>query len=178
MTKVRRTFIGSARHLVSLSGRFSPGWAGDFAYGLAGRGFNIESAFASRNPRGFWAAEFEMTERRPGMDAASVDFYRLATDPPRAQAAEALPALRLHCYTLLRPTGDNRLHLEIEAPDQMGFLAQLLFELAASALFPVEMRMETSRRLVRGALHLRSLAGPAPSDEEIAAVRQSLDART
>jgi hypothetical protein len=141
---------------------------------MAHHGFNIESAFASRNARGFWAAEFELTERRPGLDAEAVDFYRLATEPPPAPGAEALPGIRLHRFTLQRPNGDNRLHLEIEAPDQMGFLARLLSRLAQGALFPVEMRMETARSLVRGALHLRSLAGPAPAEEEIEAVRRQL----
>jgi len=172
MVKVRRTSLSSDRHLVNVYGRLTSGWAGRFSGGLAECGLNIETAFASRNARGFWTAGFEVRGTPSGRDPAQVDFVDLLT---AREQPSALKPIRLHRYSINRLVGDTRIILEVEAPDQIGFLAQLLSRLTFFSLFPVEMRIETTRGLVRDVLHLSSVAGSAPPDLSIDALRGELD---
>jgi hypothetical protein len=130
------------------------------------------SGFACRNPRGFWAAEFDLVGTPQSLPLSPMDVERLATT---TATRSALPPLRLHRYGLTRPPGSALLLLDVEAPDQIGFLAQLLSHLAFLSLFPVEMRVETARGVARDRLHLRSIAGNEPADQALAAVRVELD---
>src|SRR5262249_6456467 len=146
---------------VNLSGRFAPGWAGGFTRGLAEAGVNIESGFASRNARGFWTAEFELRRTRSSLDPARIDYAGLLEAP---QVRGVLTPIRLHRYSATRGNGETRVRLSVEAPDQIGFLAQLLSRFAFFSLFPVEMRIETQQGHVRDTVHLASVAGGTPSD--------------
>jgi hypothetical protein len=172
MIKVRRTSLSSDRHLVNIHGRLSSGWAGRFTGGLAECGLNIERGEASRDARGFWTAGFEVRTSASSLDPAGIDFTGLVNAP---EPPTALKAIQLHRYSLTRPPGETRLILEVEAPDQIGFLAQLLSRLAFFSLFPVEMRIETSSAVVRDTVHLSSVAGSAPSEDAVAALRRDLD---
>jgi hypothetical protein len=155
-----------------VSGRLSAGWAGRFAGRLAEYGFNIEKALASRNTRGFWTAGFEVTRIIGAPDGDDVDFTELlaAPGPPR----HPIP-IRLYGYTLSPPADARRLVLEVEAPDQIGFLSQLLNRLAFFSLFPVEMRIETTGGIVRDTVYVSSVGGGLPSADVVEALRRELD---
>jgi hypothetical protein len=105
-------------------------------------------------------------------ELVSVDLDLLVT---KEIGEGTLPPIRISRYLLTRPMGDAPLVLTVEAPDQIGFLAQLLGELSFFSLFPVEMRIETVHGVVRDRVHLRSVAGTAPSEEALDAVKRGLD---
>lgn len=172
MIKVRPSALSPDRHLVSLAGRFPSGWAGGFTRGLAEAGINIESGFGSRNARGFWTAEFELRRTRSSLDPARIDYGGLLRAP---QIRSLLMPIRLYRYSAVRRNGEQRVYLDVEAPDQVGFLAQLLSQLAFFSLFPVEMRIETKQGHVHDTVHLASVAGGAPSEPAILALRRDLD---
>jgi hypothetical protein len=173
MLKVRRVALSSDRYLLNVAGRLASGWAGRFAGRLAERGINIEKATASRDARGFWTAGFEVTRTADGMDPEEVDFSDLLTAEPLA--ADVEPP-RVYGYSLRRLLGEARLVLELEAPDQIGFLSRLLRRLSFFPLFPVEMKIETAGGIVRDTVHLTSVGGSAPSANAVAALCRDLDA--
>jgi hypothetical protein len=172
MGETSPTNLKPTAHHISVSGRFPPGWAGDFAQSLAAHGFSIVSGLACRNLRGFWAAEFDVLASTGCPALSPPEIERLATTPV---TRPALPPIHLHRYSLVRPIGSPMLTLDVEAPDQRAFLAQLLSRLAFLSLFPVEMRIETTRGFAHDRLHLRGIAGHEPLDQTLAAVRTELD---
>jgi hypothetical protein len=173
MITARHTALASDRHRVQLSGRFSPGWAGGFARGLAESGLNIESGSASRDERGFWTAEVEITRTEASLDPEHVDFAALVVAPP---LPGILSPIRLRRYTLVRPKGELRLKLELEAVDQIGFLAQMLSQLAFVSMFPVEMKIRTERGFVYDVFYLTGVGGILPPDPAVVGLRRELDA--
>jgi hypothetical protein len=172
MIKVRPAALSKDRHFVNLSGRLPSGWVGGFTRGLAEAGISIESGFGSRNARGFWTAEFELRRTRSSLDPARIDYAGLLKAPP---ARGVLTPIRLYRYSAVRGNGEKRVCLDVEAPDQVGFLAQLLSQLSFFSLFPVELRVETRQGHVHDTVHLASVAGGAPSDHALVALRRDLN---
>jgi hypothetical protein len=172
MIQARHTALSSDRHLVHLSGRFTPGWAGGFARGLTESGLNIESAFAVRDERGLWNAEFELRRTATSLDPAHVDFASLVSAPAMQGILEPIRLLR---YTVVRPKGELRLRLELEASDQIGFLAQMLSQLVFLSLFPVEMTIRTEHGVVHDVFYLTGVGGILPPDHAVAGLRRELD---
>jgi hypothetical protein len=127
------------------------------------------SGFACRNPRGFWAAEFDLLASPQSPVLAPEEIERLAST---TAARPALAPIGLHRYALVRPTGSALLLLDVEAPDQVGFLAQLLAHLAFLSLFPGEVWIATSGGAARVRLHLRAVAGTEAVEQARVAVRR------
>lgn len=160
------------RRIISLSGRLASGWSGHFAHALAARAINIESGFASRNARGHWTAEFDVSLGHGAAEPARLDVRSLIAAPAMRSN---WPDLRLTACSLTRPVGEPQVIAVVEGRDQPGFLAQLLSQFACFSLFPVEMRIDTMRGHVRDRFHLRSVAGSAPPEETLAIIRRSMD---
>jgi len=172
MITARHSALGSDRHRVQLTGRLSPGWAGGFARGLTESGFNVESGFASRDERGLWTADFEISRTETSLDPEHVDFAGLVMAPA---LQGVLAPIRLSRYTVDRPKGELRLRLDLEAADQIGFLAQMMSQLAFLSLFPVEMKIRTERGVVHDVFYLTGVGGILPPEPAVAGLRRELD---
>ncbi len=164
--------LSQGMHIIGLEGRLGLGWAGTFARGLSDRDFNIENAHAGCDARGHWAATFEVTAGPRATEPSSIDLATLASEPARYRG----PArFALASYALTRSADGDEALLVVDAPDQSGFLAQLLDLLALFSLFPSEMEIRTVAGRVHDRLTLRSTGGATPSERALAAVRAALD---
>jgi UTP:GlnB (protein PII) uridylyltransferase len=90
------------------------------------------------------------------------------------EADDAVPSttLRIDSYRLIdsRDYGGS-LMLALEAPDTLGLLGALLASLAALALFPIEVHIETRAGRAYDSLWIGAAAGTTPS----AQARDALD---
>lgn len=163
--------LGSA--LVRLSGRMRPGWCGNLSSGLAGRGVDILRGHAASEGAGSWSAEFEL--RCPAdVNLSPSSLCRLLEADATAGFASPIELARYRLET--SPARGGCLFLEVEAPDRVGVLAALLRRLAYHALFPVELRLDSSGSRARDQLWLRAGGDRTPSRRIEVALAASLEA--
>jgi hypothetical protein len=118
------------------------GWAGRLALGLSLEQITILRGCACRGRAGSWNAYFDLHALSGASALLSVDYRALALDgKPNA----APVAIELESYSLV-PTIGGWLQLGVRGRDCVGFLGNLLDRLAALALFPEEMSIETDAR--------------------------------
>jgi hypothetical protein len=162
-----------ARRILRISGRLRPGWCGNLADGLAGRGIGIVRGHAVMVSAGTWHAEFELdcmrgTEPTPEQLGCLLD--------TEARAGFTTPIELLGFRLEDSETRGGCLRLEVEGRDRVGFLAALLRRLAYFSLFPVELDLETSGERVQDRLWLRGGGASVPRPATRAALAASLQA--
>jgi hypothetical protein len=155
-----------------LAGRLPRRWADPLCRGLARERLSIRRGFARLAPDG-WHAELELARAAGSTDPLLVDYLALAL---RAPGDVALPSLALDRYRLAR-RGDGGLDLEVEGPDQLGFLGGLLERLAFLALVPEAMWLETGPAGLRDRFLLRRAAGGSPTEATLRILRDVLAGR-
>jgi len=159
--------------LLHVSGHLRPGWCGNLATGLAGRGVDIVRGRATTLGDGVWNAEFELRCPRGGELPQEAVGRLLESESSRGIATP----VELDRYRLERSgSRGGCLLLEVDAEDRCGFLAALLRRLAYFSLFPVELRLDTVDGAVRDRLWLRGGGDTVPKARTHTALTASLDA--
>ncbi len=159
---------GSGPRQLHLEGQLALGWMGRLAAGLAARRVSVVSARARQSAPRQWEAVFEIEPLDPGLDLDGLDYLGLVALAP-ARPPAAVPRLRAYRLTL---EGDA-LRVELQAPDQLGFLDGILRAFARCGLFPCEMSVETRGGEALDAFALRGIGGGTPPR----AIRDALEAR-
>lgn len=153
--------LSSGRFALSFGGRFPPAWCGALSLSLSQAGLGIVQGFAKRMREKTWVAEFEIEATRGGMVVKSLDFVAMAISSARAPG---LRRLALSAFTVGDPTQhEGAIYLEVRGQDQVGFLAELLGQLAFLTFFPEEMIVQTTGDQVFDRFLLKGLGGQAPS---------------
>jgi hypothetical protein len=149
--------VDSAR--VALWGELPVGWAGRLAAGLADAGVDIRRGGAKCGDARRWLAEFEVIPHG-SLDLTTLDYLGLCRDEPVVRSKEGL---KLYHFDLTRTGDGSALELTLRAPDQLGFLANLLGHLAFFSLFPESMNVATINGVALDVFSLRGLGGAPPS---------------
>jgi len=151
---------------VKLSGELPPGWCGNLAVALSHRKISIVRGFARRVVDHRWIAELHVLPSEPRAGLSEAEYLSLAWSPP---APEPPAEIALDSYYV-----DSS--LEVHGYDRVGFLASLLGRLAALALRPEQISLETWDGRALDAFHLKDAAGGPPKPETARALSQALDA--
>lgn len=162
-----------ARQALRITGPLRPGWCGNLADGLAGRGVSIVRGNAVMVSAGSWRAEFEL-RCPPRRVPTREQLQRLLHAEARAGFTTPFELLDFR----LEPseTRDGCLVLEVEGRDRVGFLAALLRRLAYFSLFPVELELDTAGQRVHDRLWLRGGGSCRPQPRTQQALAASLTA--
>ncbi len=144
---------------VALWGELPVGWAGRLAAGLADAGVDIRRGGAKCNDARHWLAEFTLSLHGV-LDLSSLDYLGLCRDESVARSSEDL---KLYHFDLARTHDGAALELTLRAPDQLGFLGNLLSHLAFFSLFPESMSVATVNGVALDVFSLRALGGAPPS---------------
>jgi hypothetical protein len=155
---------------IALWGELPVGWAGRLAAGLADAGVDIRRGGAKSNDARQWLAEFEVTPHGT-LDLSTLDYLGLCRDDAVARSKEEL---KLYHFDLARTEDGAALELTLRAPDQLGFLGNLLSHLAFFSLFPESMNVVTMNGVALDMFSLRALGGAAPSQNIEQVVLSSL----
>jgi UTP:GlnB (protein PII) uridylyltransferase len=108
----------------------------------------------------FWVAEFEIEPTRGDVQVESVDFLAMAASSARAPGLRRLALSEFAVGDPARHGG--AMYLEVRGRDQVGFLAELLGQLAFLTFFPEEMIVQTSGDQVFDRFLLKGVAGQVP----------------
>jgi len=159
---------------VKLSGELPPGWCGNLAVALSHRKISIVRGFARRVVDHRWIAELHVLPSEPRAGLSEAEYLSLAWSPP---APEPPAEIALDSYYVdSSPESGQYLFLEVHGYDRVGFLASLLGRLAALALRPEQISLETWDGRALDAFHLKDAAGGPPKPETARALSQALDA--
>ena len=157
---------------LALAGSLPRRWADHLCRGLARERLSIQRGFARLGSAG-WRAELMLARETGAPDPLLVDYLALALRAPRDLGP---PALALDAYRLVRRP-DGGLDLEVEGPDQLGFLGGLLERLAFLALVPQAMWVETGPAGLRDRFLLRRVGGGPPTEATVRILREVLAGR-
>ena len=153
--------LSSGRFALSFWGRFPPGWCGALSLSLSQAGLGVVQGFAKKVREKAWVAEFEIEQTRGDLRVESLDFVAMAISSARAPG---LRRLALSAFTAGDPAQhEGAIYLEVRGQDQVGFLAELLGQLAFLSFFPEEMIVQTTGDQVFDRFLLKGLGGQAPS---------------
>jgi hypothetical protein len=155
---------------VALWGELPIGWAGRLAAGLADSGVDIRRGGAKCSDGRQWLAEFEVSPHG-SLDLSTLDYLGLCRDDSVARSKEEL---KLYHFDLARTEDGSALELTLRAPDQLGFLGNLLGHLAFFSLFPESMSVTTVNGVALDMFSLRALGGAAPTQNIEQVVLSSL----
>ncbi len=162
----------SGTYNLVIKGRFQPNWTGNLSSGLSKYRINIIRGNA-RKTKTFWSAEFEIMPARFATDPKSIDYIALALN-----GADTEPSQRISLdeFTLGKPdSNEGALCLEIKAADQLGFLGNLLSQLAFYSLFPEEMIIETENGRISDRFWIKGVGSATPSETSINTLKQKLE---
>ena len=159
---------------VKLSGELPPGWCGNLAAALAHRKISIVRGFARRIVDHRWIAELHVLASEPRGGLSEAEYLSLAWSAPAPEppAEIALDSYYVDCS----PESGQYLFLEVHGYDRVGFLASILGRLAALALRPEQISLETWDGRALDAFHLKDAAGGPPKAETARALSQVLEA--
>jgi hypothetical protein len=155
---------------IALWGELPVGWAGRLAAGLADAGVDIRRGGAKSSDARQWLAEFEVTQHG-SLDLAALDYVGLCRDEAVPRSKEEL---KLYHFDLARTEDGSALELTLRAPDQLGFLGNLLGHLAFFSLFQESMNVATVNGVALDVFSLRALGGAVPSQNIEQVVLSSL----
>jgi len=162
----------SGNFIVKIWGRFSPEWIGCLSSGLSRHKISIIKGKAKKS-LAYWETEFEIERTRLADDPRKLDFLALAKEENNATRENSLS---LNRYTLEPPEKHGgALYLEIKAADQLGFLGQILNNLAFLSLFPEEISIDTVQGNIFDKFWIRGLGGNPPSAAAQAALKKKLE---
>jgi len=153
-------------------GRFSPEWIGQLFSGLSRHKISIVRGTAKKS-LAYWETVFELEKTRFASDPRSLDFLALAKEEITSSPATCITISR---FTLEPPEKHKgALYLEIQAKDQLGFLGQILNNLAFLTLFPEEISIDTVQGNIFDKFWIRGLGGNPPSATAQAALKKKLE---
>ncbi|RQW81701.1 MAG: hypothetical protein EHM79_19450 [Geobacter sp.] len=162
----------SGNFIVRIWGRFSPEWIGCLSSGLSRHKISIVKGTAKK-ALSYWEAEFEIEKTRLADDPRKLDFLALAKDESNTTQENSISITK---YTLEPPEKHGgALYLELKAADQLGFLGQVLNNLAFLTLFPEEISIDTVQGNIFDKFWIRGLGGNPPSATAQAALRRKLE---
>jgi hypothetical protein len=152
-------------------GRFSPEWIGQLSSGLSRHKISIVRGTAKKS-LAYWETVFELEKTSFASDPRKLDFLALAKEEHRA----TVNSITISNFTLGPPEKHNgALYLEVKAADQLGFLGQLLNNLAFLTLFPEEISIDTVQGNIFDKFWIRGLGGNPPSATAQAALKRKLE---
>ena len=105
-----------------------------------------------------WDARLVLDFRGAEVEPASLDYAALAESKPDLPATVSP---RLTRYALTR-RNDGSLEVQVEGPDQIGFLGRFLGRLSLVMLFPIEIEINTVLGQIHDRVVLRSIGGIVP----------------
>lgn len=147
-------------HELHLKGRIShPHWLVFLLSGLAASTVSVVSGRATQSGLD-WEARLMLDFRSAEAEPASLNYAALAENKPNTPAT-ASP--RLTRYVLSR-RADGSLEVQVEGPDQIGFLGRFLGRLSLIMLFPIEIEINTVLGQIHDRVVLRSIGGIAPDE--------------
>ena len=153
-------------HSVDLSGTYThPHWLAFLCGGLSAAGISVVSGRAVRLAGMDWEGRLQVTAPVSARDAAA-----LASTRPLTRDAGRL---RLSSYTLARRP-DGQLVMQVEAPDELGFLGRLLSRVSLLALVPTELEIATVSGRIRDTVVLGGIGHVQPSEDVRAALHDLL----
>jgi hypothetical protein len=173
--------LSATQYRVRLGGLFRPAWMATLGSGLAERRVSIDQVHARRAHDGSWIAELSLLALDGASDPRGISYIGLASE--RAQIFTGGYTLQLDGYALVDSNDyGGTLMLEFEAPDSLGLLGAMLSSLAALALFPIEMHIETHGARAQDCLWLWGTGSSRPTAETRRALerllQQALGTRT
>ncbi len=162
----------SGNFTVNIWGRFPPEWIGSLSSGLSRHKISIVRGKA-RKSLAYWETEFEVEKTRFATDPGKLDFLALAQEENRTTPDDSFSISQ---FTLEPPEKHNgALYLEVKAADQLGFLGQILNNLAFLTLFPEEINIDTVHGNIFDKFWIRGLGGNPPSTTAQAALKKKLE---
>lgn len=162
----------SGNFVVKIWGKFSPEWIGCLSSGLSRHKISIVKGKAKKS-LAYWETEFEIVRTHLATDPRKLDFLALAKEETNTRQENSVSLTR---YTLEPPEKHGgALYLEIQAADQLGFLGQILNNLAFLTLFPEEISIDTVQGNIFDKFWIRGLGGNPPSATAQAALKKKLE---
>lgn len=154
---------------VRLRGAFShPHWLAYLLRGLAECQVSLVSGRAVQNEAMDWDARIELDFRGSLLAPDTLDYTSLAQQ--RLTMANML-APQVSSFRITRRS-DQQLEVQLEAPDQAGFLGRLLTRVSSLGLFPSELEIATVSGRIKDRITFRSIMAKAPTET----VHKSLEA--
>lgn len=164
---------GAGTYELKLWGKFHPGCIGSLSSGLSRNKLNIIRGQAIKS-LSHWNTVLEITKSGFATDPGRLDMLALAKEEDSDATAD--DSLSISRYTLEPPEKHNgALYLEVQAPDQLGFLGQMLNRLAFLLLFPEKIIIDTVNNRIFDKFWIRGLGGNPPSATAQAALRKKLE---
>jgi hypothetical protein len=154
---------------LELGGPLLPGWAGKLASACARRAISLDRGHAVGDRNGLWSARFEIVS---ALDLRALPLASFLLED--ADDSARLPPALASCDVHAAVEHGGSLHVEVTAPDCVGFLAGLMRRFAYFSLFPVELRLDTRSGRVDDQFWLRAGAYRRPSPATGPALRSSL----
>lgn len=154
---------------VGLRGEFShPHWLAYLLRGLSEGQVSLVSGRAVQSDTLEWDARIVLDFRPSQLLPEKLDYVTLAHQ--RMEMA-TLAAPQVGSFRIVRRS-DLQLEVQLEAPDQVGFLGRLLTRVSSLGLFPSEMEIATVAGRVKDRIVFRGIMNKAPTDT----VQKSLEA--
>ncbi|MCW2542516.1 MAG: hypothetical protein JWM40_68 [Frankiales bacterium] len=144
-------------HSVDLGGTYThPHWLAFLCGGLSAAGVSVVSGRAVRLEGMDWEGHLLVTGPVSARDAAALASTRPVTrDPGR---------LQLTSYTVER-RADGQLSMQVEAPDELGFLGRLLSRVSLLTLVPTALEIATVTGHIRDTVVLGGIGHSQPSED-------------
>ncbi len=162
---------GGQAYSLRLWGQLVPGWARGLALGLYHAGIRVERGFARRVEGEAWLVDFEVVALDDAVDPVLLDYLSLA----RSGTPAAIPRTLLSDFSISHtPKHEGALHLEVRAPDRLGFLGGLLARIEATGLLPEEMSVDTRGTPVLDRFFLKAAGRTVPGDDHRRALEAEL----
>lgn len=138
---------------------FHPHWVAHLFAGLAAQRVSIVSGRAAEEDELEWSASFTLDFAGSAADPEAVDYVGLAGKTLPADLAKVV----LTGFRVTR-RDDQQLELELEGPDQIGFLGRILMRLSLLALFPSSMVINTVGGQIKDRIILHGIGGKGPAE--------------
>ncbi len=159
--------LASGQYELKIKGRLThPHWMAFLFSGLSAAGVSVVSGRAAQDETGWdarWILDFTRSESAP----ESLDYVAMSLKKPDTFTVGA-PVLS--GYQIVR-RGDQSLEVQLQGPDQIGFLGRVLSRLSSIMLFPIAVEVETPAGQLRDTIVFRGIGGMAPNAD----AQKSLD---
>lgn len=158
------------RYILKINGSFKPGWLARLSMGLSELKINIISGRGERGHGLRWDAEFELSNPTHA-NLEGVDFEALIE---RETPKTNIENLELSCFGF-KPdhASDNKVWVEVQGPDKLGFLQNILKTFALYSLFPSKLEVSTDRDQAIDRFLLTGIAGASPSKSALDGLEQT-----
>ncbi|MGA7828292.1 MAG: hypothetical protein WCA04_11560 [Geobacteraceae bacterium] len=164
--------IPSGNFELKIWGRFPPEWIGQLSSALSRHKISIIKGTAKKS-LAYWETDFELEKTRFASDPRTLDFLALAKEENKTSPENSIT---ISHFTLEPPEKHNgALYLEVNAADQLGFLGQILNNLAFLTLFPEDISIDTVQGKIRDKFWIRGLGGNPASATAQAALKRKLE---